>query len=336
MGLALALLVACSAGVPTGTDTGLTTDDAPLVVNPRSLLLEANQVSVFKAYASGVPGDSLVTSIEWTATGGSIGLDGTYSSPSTGDYNVVGKRHGPNRTTSDTANVIVVPPQPTVTIVVVSPQSAYVAAKTQQTFSAAGKLSDGSTVAIGVTWTATGGNTGAGWVYTAGSTAGSYKVIAKAASTNAADTVPVTALATLSPHQSLATDAATVIDAITRFIAAVIDAMARLVAAGRWSIVVTFVVWCFRRAIRTLLLEKPVWIVRILEALAELVRAARGNPKGPDRLQGTGHAPGPRIRRGALSGGRSRERASSRAGSRPGQSPQRSRSERPGAAQMAA
>lgn len=192
MGPALALIVACSAGVPTGVDTGLTLEDAPLVVNPRSLLLESNQLSVFKAYASGVPGDSLVTSIEWTATGGSIGLDGTYSSPSTGDYKVVGKRHGPKRTTSDTAIVIVVPPQPTVTTVMVSPQPATVTAKTQQAFRVVGKLSDGSIVAIGVTWTATGGSIDGGGVYTAGSTAGTYQVVAKAASANVADTVPVT------------------------------------------------------------------------------------------------------------------------------------------------
>lgn len=192
MGPALALLVACSAGVPTGIDTGTANENAPLVVNPRSLILEANQVSVFKAYASGVPGDSLVTSIEWTATGGSIGLDGTYSSPTTGDYRVVGKRHGPNRTTSDTATVTVVPPQPTISTVLVSPQPATVTATKQQTFSAVGKLSDGSTVAIGVTWSATGGSIDPGGVFTAGSTAGNYQVIAKAASANVADTVPVT------------------------------------------------------------------------------------------------------------------------------------------------
>ncbi|HWW55127.1 MAG TPA: hypothetical protein VNY84_15225, partial [Acidimicrobiales bacterium] len=99
MGPLLAFVVACSAGTPTGVDTAANSDDAPLVVNPRSLVLEANQVSVFKAYASGVAGDSLVTSIEWTATGGSIGLDGTYSAPSTGDYRVVGKRHTHTKTT---------------------------------------------------------------------------------------------------------------------------------------------------------------------------------------------------------------------------------------------
>jgi hypothetical protein len=191
MGPALALIVACSAGVPTGVDTALTIEDAPLVVNPRSLVLESNQVSVFKAYASGVPGDSLVTSIEWTATGGSIGLDGTYSSPSTGDYKIVGKRHGPKRTTSDTAIVIVVPPQPTISGVAVAPASATVAAGKRQTFNAVGWLSDSTTAAIGVTWTATGGYIDAGGVYTAGSSAGTYRVIAKAASANVADTVPV-------------------------------------------------------------------------------------------------------------------------------------------------
>jgi hypothetical protein len=192
---ALALIAACSAGTPTGVDTASNPADAPIAVNPRALILEANQVSVFKAYAKGVPGDSLVTSIEWTATGGTIGLDGTYSSPATGEYKIVGKRHGPSRTTTDTAKVVVVPPQPTVAQVIVSPSSATVTGKTQQTFVATGKLSDGSTVAIGVSWTATGGSIDAGGVFTAGSTAGSFKIIAKAASANVADTVPITVTA---------------------------------------------------------------------------------------------------------------------------------------------
>lgn len=190
----LLLMAACSAGVPTGVDSALNPADAQVVVNPRSLILEANQSSVFKAYATGVPGDSLVTSIEWTATGGNISLNGTYSSPSTGDFKVVGKRHGPNRTTSDTATVTVVPPQPSITAVVVSPSPAAVTAKTQQTFSAIGKLSDGSTVPIGVTWTATGGSIDAGGIYTAGPTPGTYRAIATAASAPVADTVPITVL----------------------------------------------------------------------------------------------------------------------------------------------
>jgi len=191
MGPLLAFVVACSAGTPTGVDTAANSDDAPLVVNPRSLVLEANQVSVFKAYASGVAGDSLVTSIEWTATGGSIGLDGTYSAPSTGDYRVVGKRHTHTKTTTDSAIVVVVPPQPTLMGVVIAPGSATVAAGKQQTFNAVGRLTDSTSAAIGVIWTATGGYIDAGGVFTAGSSPGTYRIIAKAATAGVADTVPV-------------------------------------------------------------------------------------------------------------------------------------------------
>ena len=148
-------------------------EDAPLVVNPRSLVLESNQVSVFKAYASGVPGDSLVTSIEWTATGGSIGLDGTYSSPSTGDYKVVGKRHGPSGPRSDSAIVDVVPPathaygrrhRPGV-------RRRWPPASSRPSTRSAG-YPTATSVAIGVTWTATGGYIDAGGVFTAGSSPG--------------------------------------------------------------------------------------------------------------------------------------------------------------------
>jgi hypothetical protein len=158
------------------------------------------------AYAEGVPGDSLVTSIEWTATGGAIALDGTYSSPSTGDFKVVGNRPGPNRTTSDTSTVTVVPAQPTLATVVVSPEAATAAVSSRDTFGALGRLSDGSTVAIGVTWTATGGTIDSGGVYTAGETEGSYRVIARAASADVADTVPVTikSTRTATPHDPFA------------------------------------------------------------------------------------------------------------------------------------
>lgn len=140
----------------------------------------------------GMSEDSLVTSIEWTATGGTIGLDGTYSSPSTGDFKVVGKRPGSNWTLSDTANVTVVAPQPTLTTVIASPKPATATASSRETFGAVGRLSDGSAVPIGVTWAATGGTIDPGGVYTAGQTLGKYQVIARAASANVADTVPVT------------------------------------------------------------------------------------------------------------------------------------------------
>jgi hypothetical protein len=192
----IVVLVACTAGEPTGTSSPTSETDGAIVINPRSVTLETNQQVVFRAYESAEVGSALVSSIEWTATGGVIGTDGTYSSSVTGEFKVRGKRKGNPRSVPDTSVVIVVPPQPTLESIEISPGSASVGAGGQRTFVATGRLSDGSTVPIGVTWSATGGSIDPGGVYTAGSTAGTYRVIAEGASSPVADTSTVTVTAT--------------------------------------------------------------------------------------------------------------------------------------------
>jgi hypothetical protein len=59
-----------------------------------------------------------------------------------------------------------------------------------QQFSAIGRLSNGSTQAVTPTWTATGGNVTSGGLYTAGTTAGTFRVIA--AASGFADTSSIT------------------------------------------------------------------------------------------------------------------------------------------------
>jgi hypothetical protein len=192
----IVVLVACTAGEPTGTSSPTSETDGSIVINPRSVTLETNQPVVFRAYESAEVGSALVSSIEWTATGGVIGTDGTYSSSVTGEFKVRGKRKGNPRSVPDTSVVIVVPPQPTLESIEISPGSASVGAGGQRTFVATGRLSDGSTVPIGVTWSATGGSIDPGGVYTAGSAAGTYRVIAQGASSPVADTSTVTVTAT--------------------------------------------------------------------------------------------------------------------------------------------
>ena len=60
----------------------------------------------------------------------------------------------------------------------VTPATATVAAGATQQFSAVGRMSDNSTSSVTVTWSATGGTITTGGLYTAGSTAGTYNVIA--------------------------------------------------------------------------------------------------------------------------------------------------------------
>jgi hypothetical protein len=90
----ITLLFACTAGEPTGTSAPTSDAEGSIVINPRSVTLETNQPVVFRAYESAAVGSALVSSIEWTATGGVIGTDGTYSSSVTGEFKIRGKRKG--------------------------------------------------------------------------------------------------------------------------------------------------------------------------------------------------------------------------------------------------
>src|SRR6476661_417586 len=165
--LLLPFLAACAAGEPTGiapTDTpenqpaATPSVDGPVAVSPRKVTLEAGQHIVFKASASLAPGSSQVTSIEWTATGGTIASDGSYTPSSTGTFRVIGKRMGNPKNPADTATVDVVPPQPTLVGVLITPATATVGGGMQQQFSAVGLQSDNTQVPIGATWSATGGS----------------------------------------------------------------------------------------------------------------------------------------------------------------------------------
>src|SRR5690242_4421200 len=161
--LLLPFLAACAAGEPTGitspTDTPenqpsvSASTDGPVAVSPRKVTLENGQHIVFKAFTSLTPGSSQVTSVEWTATGGTIAGDGSYTPNATGTFRVIGKRKGNPNNQPDTATVNVVPPQATLVGVRITPETASVAGGMQQQFSAVGVESDSTQVPIGVTWT---------------------------------------------------------------------------------------------------------------------------------------------------------------------------------------
>jgi hypothetical protein len=84
------------------------------------------------------------------------------------------------------------PTAPTLSRVELSPSTASVTAGGTFQFSAIGRLSDNSTTPVGVTYSATGGTISSGGLYTAGSTAGTYRVIAVRTGDTLADTSVVT------------------------------------------------------------------------------------------------------------------------------------------------
>jgi hypothetical protein len=189
----LLVLTACAAGEPTSVDSNNTlTETKTLFISPRLITLEGSQGIRFAAYESLIPGSAEVTAIEWTASGGSVGADGAYSSSGVGEFKVIGKRKGwANKPPEDTATVIVVPPQPEVIGLEVTPTNESAPAGTMVQFTALGWMSDSTQVPVGVTWTATGGVIDAGGMYKAGGSPGTYQVTATHVSTGLSATVPV-------------------------------------------------------------------------------------------------------------------------------------------------
>ena len=180
---------ACSAGEPTGPVSGTTDPLVAIQVAPETTTVEIDQTIRFHGKGVDAAGDSMAIAIEWTATGGTITADGAFAARSAGHFHVIGKGKGHNK--ADTATVTVVPPQPTLTAIVVTPAADTLAEGASVTFTAAGRLSDGSTVPVGVVWSATGGTVNAGGRYTAGMSPGQYRVVATNTSGTVADTVPV-------------------------------------------------------------------------------------------------------------------------------------------------
>ena len=160
-------------------------------VTPGSANLETGEVKQFKAVATMSDGSTDPSpDVSWSATGGSITGAGLYTAgASKGTYRVIAKHTaGP----ADTSAVTVAEPAPTVTGVDVTPNSASLETGKSKQFSVVATMSDGSTDSSpAVTWSATGGSVTGSGLYTAGQTAGTFKVIAKSAA-GPADTSTVT------------------------------------------------------------------------------------------------------------------------------------------------
>ena len=186
----LALLAAC-AGETTGPEDPST--PAAFVafrVVPGAVTVETNQPIRFRGENRAPRGELFLTALTWEASGGTIDEHGNFAAATPGTYKVVGRPRGRGR--SDTSVVVVVPPQPDLVDVALTPGEVTLAAAATQAFSANGVLSDGSTAPIGVTWTADGGSIDPSGLFTAGSTPGAFRVIALHTDGKVADTAVVT------------------------------------------------------------------------------------------------------------------------------------------------
>jgi endo-1,4-beta-xylanase len=186
---AAVVISACSAGEPTSSTSGTTDLLVAVQVTPKTAIIETNKTIRFYGKGADAAGDSVAIAIEWAATGGMITTDGVFSASTAGGFRVIGKGKGHNK--SDTSDVTVVPPQPTLTAIIVTPAADTLAAGASVTFTAAGRLSDGSIAPVPVVWSATGGTIDAGGRYTAGTSLGQYRVICANPSGTVTDTAAV-------------------------------------------------------------------------------------------------------------------------------------------------
>lgn len=185
------VLAACesSSGIIVGGPGSRTVQS--VVVTPDGGSVQAGSTLQFQASAILTDGDTTTATVDWTATGGTITSGGLFTAgPAAGAFRVVA------RTTSgvaDTASVTVTVPSanPTLAAVVVTPATATVGAGGTLQFAASGRLSNGATQAVSVTWTATGGIVNGTGSYTAGGLPGSYQVVATGPG-GLADTAAVT------------------------------------------------------------------------------------------------------------------------------------------------
>jgi hypothetical protein len=186
----------CAAGDAVAPTEVATTDagvdardrDAVIDVTPDTLTLEVDQSVRFTGRVRSPSTDTANVAVEWSATGGNISSDGTFTSSTVGSFKIVGR----GRKQADTSVVVVVAPQPTLASITLTPTTASVVAGATQQFATVAKLSDGSTTTVGLTWTATGGSIDAAGKYTAGPTAGQYQVIVANTDRTIADTAAVT------------------------------------------------------------------------------------------------------------------------------------------------
>jgi hypothetical protein len=188
---------------------------ASLSIDPDTTSLTPGLSQTFLATGYMADGRAVPVGVIWSATGGSIDAGGTYVAGDTaGTYRVIATNT--RLTVSDTSVVTIgvpapppppalpdtsappapappPPPPPALELVTLMPASATLAPTTTRQFAAFGRLAGGDSVAVAdVVFRATGGTITATGLYTAGSTAGTYRVVATSGTLADTSTITVT------------------------------------------------------------------------------------------------------------------------------------------------
>jgi hypothetical protein len=178
-------------------DTSAVTITAPtatlqsVILTPSTVSLTTGGTRQFAATGEMSDNSTSSVAVTWSATGGTISSAGFYTAGSVaGTYRVVGTEIG--GTLADTSTVTITAPSPTLQAVVLTPASVTLQTGATQQFAVSGRMSDGSTTTVSATYSATSGTITSGGLYTAGASAGVFRVIAIQQGGTKADTASVT------------------------------------------------------------------------------------------------------------------------------------------------
>jgi parallel beta-helix repeat protein len=176
--------------------------DAPrlraLVLTPSTANLTTGQTQAFSAVGILTDSSTATIPVRYSATGGTVTSLGRYTAGTVpGTYRVIATDS--SGTLADTASVLITVPPPTLQAVVLTPASVNIQTGGTQQFAASGRLSDGSTAPVTVVFSATGGSISASGLFSAGQTAGTYRVVARQSGGTLADTAQVAISAPLPP-----------------------------------------------------------------------------------------------------------------------------------------
>lgn len=201
----------------------------PAVLNSLNLTPATGSLVVGQTLQLGVAGtwsngSTTAPAVTWNATGGTVTNGGRFTAgASAGTYRVIATQQG--GTLADTSLITISLAAPVLNSIVLSPGSVVLPQAGIQQFTAVGLWSDGSSSTPALTWTATGGTVTNSGRYTAGGTAGTYRVIA--AGGGKADTSVVTVSAPAPTLTSLSISPNT--------LATVTGASQQFTASALWS-----------------------------------------------------------------------------------------------------
>ena len=162
-----------------------------VILTPSSVAAGTGATQQFSVSGQWSNGTTTAPAVSYSATGGTITTGGLYTAGSSaGSFRVIAwQQSGP---LADTSTVTLNATPPVLQAVILTPSSASLASGATQQFSVSGQWSNGTTTAPSVTYSATGGSIASGGLYTAGNTAGSFRVIAVQQGGSLADSSAVT------------------------------------------------------------------------------------------------------------------------------------------------